>query len=165
MEKLILLFFISLISCGSSNLEDQKSGDDEKILLAYDYVSQKYDGDILVSNTLVDIDIVNFAEEISKKQKREMSKVLDSLINAKEQYKYEKKKYPIKKLLKKSSKDGSMKLFFSIPQKDYIMVEAFKVEKDLSYDKLTLFGSSDVYLIYFKDNQILEKHQIKLDYN
>lgn len=165
MEKLALFFLLSLISCGSSNLKNPNDNYDEKISLAYNYVSKQYNDEIIVSNTLANIDIVNFAEEIAKKQNKEMSTVLDSLIKAKEMNRYEIKQYPIKELLKKFNDNGSLKLFFSEPKKDYIMVEAFKVEKNLDYDKLTLFGSSGVYLFYFKDNEISDTYQIKLDYN
>ena len=119
----------------------------------------------MVSNTLADIDIVNFAEEISKKHKKDLSVVIDSLIKVKAMDKYEMKEYPIKKLLSKPNKKGDLKLFFSVPNKNYIMIEVFKVEKDENYDELTFFGSSDVFLFYFKDDQISEKYQIKLDYN
>lgn len=79
---------------------------DEKILSAYDYVSKKYEGKIIVSDTFEDIDIVNFAEEISKKRSKKMSLVLESLTKVRESNKYVKKNYPISKLLKKEAKKG-----------------------------------------------------------
>lgn len=154
-----------MISCGSSNLQNVKSDFDKRIVSAYNYVSEKYDSKIIVSNSFVDIDIVNFAEEISKKQDKQMSVVLDSLVKAKEETEYKSKQYPIKKLVKNKNKKGNLKLFFSEPKENYIMVEVFETEENKGYDKLTVFGSSDVYLLYFKDNEIIDRHQIKLDYN
>jgi hypothetical protein len=162
MGKITLVFLLSLVTCGSSNLKNPESND-KKILAAYDYVSKRYNDKIIVSNTFADIDIVNFAEQIAKKQNKEMSIVLDSLIKGKDRY--EIKQYPVKELLKNPDNKGNLKLFFSDPKEDYIMVEAFKVEKNLDYEELTLFGSSDVYLLYFKDDQITDEYQIKLDYN
>ena len=125
----------------------------------------KYDNKIIVSNSFANIDIVNFAEEISKKQGKQMAVVLDSLIKAKEEKEYRVRDYPIKNIVKNKSRNGNLKLFFSEPKKDYIMVEVFETEENEDYDKLTMFGSSDVYLLYFKGKEIIDGHQIKLDYN
>lgn len=165
MEKLILILFTSMLSCGSYNLQNVESNFDKRIVLAYNYVSEKYDSKIIVSNSFADIDIVNFAEDISKKQSKQMSVVLDSLIKAKEEIEYKTRDYPIKNLVKNKSRKGNLKLFFSEPKKDYIMVEVFETEENKDYDKLTMFGSSDVYLLYFNGKEIIDKHQIKLDYN
>lgn len=165
MEKLILILFTSMISCGSSNLQNVKSDFDKRIILAYNYVSERYDSKIIVSNSFADIDVVNFAEEISKNKNKEMSIVLDSLIKVKEESNYVKKEYPIKALLNKTNNKGNLKLFFSEPKDNYIMVEVFETDEDTDYEKLTVFGSSDVYLLYFKGKEIIDKHQIKLDYN
>jgi hypothetical protein len=165
MEKTLLIFFLSFISCGSSNLKNVKSDFDNRIILAYNYVAENYDSNIIVSNSFANIDIVNFAEEISKKKNKKMSIVLDSLIKIEEESSYIKKKYPIKALLNKMNNKGNLKLFFSKPKGNYIMVEVFKTDEDTSYERLTVFGSSDIYLLYFKDEKIIDKYKIKLDYN
>jgi len=165
MEKTLLIFFLSFISCGSSNLKNTKSDFDNRIILTYSYVAEKYDSNIVVSNSFANIDIVNFAEEISKNKNKKMSIVLDSLIKVKEESSYIKKKYPIKTLLNKTNNKGNLKLFFSKPKDNYIMVEVFKTDEDTSYERLTMFGSSDIYLLYFKNEEIIDKYQIKLDYN
>lgn len=159
--------FLSLVSCGSSKQDNTKteSGYDDKIISAYDYIAKNYNDKIIVSNEMVNIDIVNFAEKIAEKQGKEMSVVLDSLIKLKEQNEYKPKQYPIKELVKNTNKTGPLKVFFSEPKEDYVMAEVFEIDDEKEYEKLTMFGSSDVYLLYFKDKQIIDDYKIKLDYN
>ena len=166
MEKLVFIFFLSFASCGSVSTDGIKNdGYDYKILSAYNHVSENYRDNIIVSDTIVNIDIVNFSEEIAKKKKQDMSKVLDSLTNIEAKNRHKRFKYPIKKILKNNLSKGDLKLYFSKSLEDYIMVEVFETNKNLNYDELTLFGSSDVYLLYFKDSKIVEEYKIKLDYN
>ncbi len=159
--------FASLVSCGSSKQDNIKSeiGYDDKIVLAYDYVAKNYNNKIIVSNEMVDIDIVNFAEKIAEKQGKEMSIILDSLIRLKGRNEYKSKRYPIKELVKNTNNTGDLEVFFSEPKDDYVMVEVFEIDDEKDYEKLTMFGSSDVYLLYFKGKEIIDKYKIKLDYN
>lgn len=159
--------FLSLASCGSSKQENVKNENnyDSKIISAYDYITKKHNNKIVVSDEIVDIDIVNFAEKIAEKQSKKMSVVLDSLIKLKEQDVYKKKQYPIKQLVKNNNRTGKLKMFFSEPKENYVMVEVFELDNEKDYEKLTMFGSSDVYLLYFKDKEITDSYQIKLDYN
>ena len=167
MDKILLMLFLFLVSCGSSKQDRPKSesGYNSKIISAYNYVAKKYSDKIVVSNELTDIDIVNFTEEISKKKGEEMSVVLDSLIKVKEQAEYKAKQYPIKKLVKNTNKKGGFKMFFSGPKENYLMVEVFDIYEGTDYEKLSMFGSSDVYLLYFKGKEIIDNYQIKLNYN
>ncbi|RXG11244.1 hypothetical protein DSM03_1192 [Leeuwenhoekiella aestuarii] len=159
--------FLSLVSCGSSKQDNAKikSGYNDKIVSAYDNIAKNYKSKIVVSNEMVNIDIVNFTEKIAEKQGKKMSVVLDSLIKLKERNKYEPKQYPIKELVKNMNKTGALKIFFSEPKEEYVMVEVFEIDDEKDYEKLTMFGSSDVYLLYFKGKQILSMYKIKLDYN
>lgn len=167
MEKIILMIFFILASCGSSKKENVKkeSNYDSEIKSAYNHISNKYNKKIVVSNEMVDIDIVNFAEKIAEKKGEEMSIVLDSLIKLKEREVYEPMQYPIKELVNNTNKTGVLKVFFSEPKESYLMIEVFELDEEEDYEKLTLFGSSDVYLLYFKGKEITDEYQIKLDYN
>lgn len=161
---LTFILFFNILNCSQSQ-NVSKTFDDRKIVASYSYLTNKYDGKIIVSDTLTNIDIVNFSEKIAKDRNQSVSQVLDSLITFSKKNVYSNLKYPVKKLTKNFNKDGNWKFYFSKPFENYILVEVFNVKKDMNYDELTIFGNSDVYLFYFQDGKIINNYQIKLDYN
>ncbi|NQX86880.1 MAG: hypothetical protein HRT67_13445 [Flavobacteriaceae bacterium] len=159
MKSIILIFTIFLSSCSAS----KQNSNSLKYSKVYDYVSNEYKSSLDVSDTLVNIDIVNFSEEIAKEKNINMDKVLDSLtaINNK----VNNYNYLLNKIIDKASSKSKYKIFFSKPKNNYLMAEVFTKEKDNSYDDLTTFSSSKVYLFEFDNNEISKTYNIILNYN
>lgn len=165
--KLLVLFVALLMSCYSILPVTENKKGEIRLLSAYKFVQKKYKGEIVVSDTIVKIDIANFSDEISSNKQIGLTKLLDSLLKIDNDFKYSKYKYPVKKILNNNNKKGNFKFYFSKPTLDYLMVEVFETNRsNNNYDELTFFGSSDIYLLYFnEDNQIIENYKITLDYN
>ena len=150
------------MSCGSKDITLTSQSNDYKILSAYNELKKIYKSPIIVSDTILNIDIADFSHKIAKNN-TDTGKVLDSLINIQDNY--TNYKYPVKNILKNLNQSGKFKFYFSKPMDDHIMVEVFKTEKNQSHEELTFFGVSDIFLFYFKEKNIINKYQIEMNYN
>lgn len=159
---IVTLFFT--LGCYTTNVFYQEI-DTHKIIMAYDYVKQKYDNKIVVADTIVNLSITGFSFDISKRKKVKHSIIYDSLKQKYERYKQF--EYPLKKILKNKSQDGNNRIYFSKPTKEFVIVEVFdtRKRKETAYNVEVFFGESELYLLCFEDDKIVEEYKSILTYN
>ncbi|MDB9910603.1 hypothetical protein OAC88_00495 [Flavobacteriaceae bacterium] len=165
--KNILLVFIILLTISSCNSIKKINNEIrvDKVKSAYKYLNQNINGRIVVSDTIINLSITNFSLDISKSKKVMHSKVYDSLIQ--EEDKYEQFEYPIKNLLQNKNIDGDYRVYFSRPTKNHIVMEVFDIKKwkETAYNKEVFFGESEIHLLIFDENDIIEEYRNTLSYN
>jgi hypothetical protein len=164
MKNFLYLSLLLLISSQHFKTFAQKV-DEEKIRLSYDHIKKKYQGIIIVSDTIVNLSSIEFSHEISKKMKKKHSIVYDSLKRKSKDYK--EFQYPIRKLLGNYEKDGGYRFYFSKPSNNQMIIEVFDIRKwkETAYNVDVFFGESDLFLLCFENNKITEEFKITLSYN
>jgi len=133
------------------------------ILTTYKELDKEYNGQIVVSDTIIDLDSSIFMDKISNETNQ--GKVLDSLMKIDSKSNDDRYNYPVKKILNNNNKFGKYKFYFSKPAYRRLLVEVFHINKNESYDALTFFGQSKVYLFNFNDQKIVNVYQTELIYN
>ncbi len=173
LNRTIIVLALVLVASCSSIQRNITLDHDKKIKNAYNYLMDKnlIDKRIIVSDTIVNINISDFTTVLSKnKSKQEESKIYDSLHIISGKVNYKKYQYPLKRELNNFNKNrkDNFKIHFTKPTKDYLMVEVFDMNEcygRTNYETTYYLGYSKKYLIYFKGNKVEKYYFIPWRYN
>lgn len=174
MKKIIcLLYFFTCITliCNAQEIELLKKNK-KKYISAYKYLLNldtlnSIKNNLIISDTIVYLEISNFHDVfyVVPQNKKENIFLLDSLDNIRKHNAYHSN---LSFLKKKPNRRYKYILFFSREQDNYLIAELVKIsrQKNKSYLRNTIFGSSLLFLFVFDDNNdIKEFYQKVLQYN
>lgn len=139
--------------------------------MAYNYIVEEscinHENNILVSDTVVYLDLVTFYEELSKLYKKDSNQMFLTLEQRDKELYFE--SYFVENLKFKRPEEPEFILYFSKRSENLLVAELLPFKKGLSavnIEQVRAFSSSKVFLFIFDDdNQLSKVYQKEIEYN